>query len=199
VFLSPETEQEILFYLFQFIPWCRTRTAQTQFAYHPTRPGASARARRPSSVAATASVRMGMRARRRALGPGTSPPDSFAAMPTRSLHARGVVAPGDTSRWPKSAGLGGHNALRTARRRRPVRRRRPAVRRRDRRRADGGARRGGRASRNVAGGHFTGMPTRSRHARGAGAPERYFRCPDRAPLTRSPQPDAGGPSRPRRP
>ena len=163
MFLSPETEQEFLFYLFQFIPWCRTRTAQTQFAYHPTRPGASARARRPSSVAATASVRMGMRARRRALGPGTSPPDSFAAMPTRSLHARGVVAPGDTSRWPKSAGLGGHNPLRTARRRRPVRRRRPAVRRRDRRRADGMRTAEG-APRSVVARPLRRMPTRSRHA-----------------------------------
>ena len=70
-------------------------------------------ARRPRSVAATAGARMGMRAARRApqpgfarcrsaegapfrRHPGTSANERFAGTPTRSRHARGAVAQGDT-------------------------------------------------------------------------------------------------------
>jgi len=74
-------------------------------------------ARRPSSVAATAGARMGMRGGRRALHPwsarqrpalrfhqwprsGNFGGRSFAGMLARSLHARGAGVSGDTSGWP---------------------------------------------------------------------------------------------------
>jgi hypothetical protein len=66
----------------------------------------------PWSIAATGRWRMGMRAGRRAARgrpmdrapvrrhPGTSARGHFAGTPTRSLHARGAGAPGDTSGCP---------------------------------------------------------------------------------------------------
>jgi hypothetical protein len=66
-----------------------------------------------------------------------------------------------------------------ARSRRPFRRPPSVVRRRDRRRADGRCARGGRAPHPGASarGHFTGTPTRSLHACGAGAPRDTSGCP----------------------
>jgi len=57
---------------------------------------AGGRSRRPRSVAATAGVRLGMRAARKAaacmiVGQGGSVSSYFTGMPTRSLHARGAV------------------------------------------------------------------------------------------------------------
>jgi hypothetical protein len=193
------------------------RCAEVPCFHHPSAAStgawlADSRPRRPSSVAATAGARMGMRAARKAprgrRGAGrwrahglfvrvsqerrraaTSPRCRRAAC-TRVAQSRLATLP--------AARVGWHHALRAARRPAP---RRPAVRRRaagarmgmrearrgmrDARgallpwfargqRADGAPlRRGPRTS---AGGHFTGTPTRSLHARGAGAPDDASGC-----------------------
>jgi hypothetical protein len=62
----------------------------------------------------------------------TSRTSAFAGMPTRSLHARGAVAPG---RYFRVRGLGGITRFKQPRCRQPAPPP-PAVRRRDRRRAE---------------------------------------------------------------
>jgi hypothetical protein len=100
------------------------RLGGMRFPTPAPRPGA----RRPSSVAATASVRMGMRGWRRALRPGSSASGNFTEMPTRSLHGHGAGAPDDNFQMP---GLGGITRFAPPG---------AAARRRDRRRAEGDAR-----------------------------------------------------------
>jgi len=79
---------------------------QRRAAHDPAAPS-----RRLRSVAATAGVRMGMCAGRRAPRPGTSASSHFTGMAARSLRARGAGAPAITAGWPTSAGSGCHNAL----------------------------------------------------------------------------------------
>jgi len=76
----------------------------------------------------------------------------------------------------------------------------PVVRRRDRRRAEGDARGEEGAARPgmSAGGHITGMPSRSLHARGAGAPGDNYRLSGLGGISRFAQPDSPA-VRPRRP
>jgi hypothetical protein len=98
---------------------------------------------------------------------------ALTGTPTRSLHARGAGAPGDTLRMAEVGGSRCHNALRAARS--PAagpaaRRRRPSPRPPARGRGCGG-RKGPRPGTSACG-HFTGTPARSLHGRGAG---RYLR------------------------
>jgi hypothetical protein len=122
-------------------------------------------------------------------------------MPTRSLHARGGVAPDDSFRLH---GLGGHNALRAARSRPPV----PGAGRPRSVAATAGGRMGMRAVWRApasmickgwpaeGASFFAGMSTRSLHARGAGAPGDSFRGAGLGGNNAHPAPAVGAPSPP---
>jgi hypothetical protein len=149
------------------------------------RPGGSG-ARRPRSVAATAAG--GWRcATRKGRHPGTSARGHFTGRHCAAYTPVARLRRDDALGWPHSAGSRCHDALRAARRpAAPPAARCPLPVAATAAGGGGRARRGrrGRHPGTSAGGHFTGTPARSLHARGAGAPGDDFRLPASGGITR---------------